>query len=131
MAKLLLDEATYQSLPQGKKPLFLFQWLQRLPETTRQCGKVELSEAQKQLEGQLRKLFLEPLGPPARRQLANCFTVIYQTGKSFSLHETINKCCDTLRMKADETGGSLGSKLIAIEVLGGLFEQLGGMVKLV
>ena len=40
MAKLLFDEATYQSLAQGKKPLFLFQWLQRLPETIRQCGKV-------------------------------------------------------------------------------------------
>lgn len=43
MAKLLFDEVTYQSLPQGKKPLFLFQWLQRLPETIRQCGKVCLT----------------------------------------------------------------------------------------
>jgi len=42
MGKLLFDETTYQSLPQTKKPLFLFQWLQRLPEIIRQSDKVTL-----------------------------------------------------------------------------------------
>lgn len=40
MGKLLFDEVTYQSLAQGKKTLFLFQWLHRLPETIRQFEKV-------------------------------------------------------------------------------------------
>jgi len=71
----------------------------------------ELAQSQKQLEGQLKKLFQEPLGPPARRQLANCFAMLYKTGKSFTLNETINRCCDTLKTKTDEAGTSLNNKL--------------------
>ncbi|KAL5463198.1 hypothetical protein EMCRGX_G032077 [Ephydatia muelleri] len=123
---MLLDEAVYQSLPESKKALYLHQWLQGLPQVISDTPKAELKDKQKLLVGQLQAQLNAALGPPLRTALAQAFVTLYSMGDTFSLHDTIGKCCDIIRARED-VGVSSTNKLTCIECLGALFEHHGRM----
>ena len=67
----------------------------------------ELKSKQKALVSQLQPLLYESLGPPLRCSLGQSFVALYESGETFSMHDTIGKCCDVLRAKEDSaTAGS-------------------------
>lgn len=66
----------------------------------------ELKSKQKELLGQLQSQLSASLGPPLRSCLAQAFVTLYEVGDSYSLHETVSRCCDVVRVKED-SGSSL------------------------
>eukprot|EP00731_Ephydatia_muelleri_P027849 Em0019g722a len=110
---MLLDEAVYQSLPESKKALYLHQWLQGLPQVISDTPKAELKDKQKLLVGQLQAQLNAALGPPLRTALAQAFVTLYSMGDTFSLHDTIGKCCDIIRARED-VGVSSTNKLRSV-----------------
>ena len=109
----------------------------------------ELKRSQKQLVAQLQRQLQSSRGPPIHSCLGQAFVALYLVGDTFSLHETLGKCCDVVKMKEDAAAGPSNNKLYvyhyvimrevcnnlslftnraAIECLGALFRQHGRMV---
>jgi len=124
---LLLEEEQCRSLPEERRVLYILQWLQGLPPAIRTAPKEELKLKQKELVRQLYSQLQGSLGPPLRSCLARVFVALYEAGETFSMHETVGKCCDIVRSK-DE--GPSTNKLTAIECLGSIFQRHGRMVSL-
>ena len=64
----------------------------------------ELKSKEKALISQLQPLLYAMLGPPLRCFLGQVFVALYEAGLTFSMHDTIGKCCDILRGKDDSAG---------------------------
>ena len=125
---LLLDEAALASLPEIQRPVFLYEWLRDLEQCLPAAPRQEVKEKQKALVAQLMGLIQNGgcAGPPARRLVAKCLTILFTVGDTFLLFDTINKCNDLLKNK-DDSPSFLPSRLAAICVLGHMYETLGRM----
>ena len=135
---LLLDEESCKKLSAEKQVLCVLQWLQSLPQTIRNTSKVgtwwrncdvnvcvlivwctvpspraqeELKRAQKQLVAQLQSRLYASLGPPLRSCLGQAFVSLYAVGDTFSLSDTLGKCCDIVKAKEDAAAGPSNNKL--------------------
>lgn len=71
----------------------------------------ELKLTQKQLVAQLQARLYVSLGPPLHSCLGQAFVTLYAVGDTFSLHDTLGKCCDVIRMKEDAAAGPSNNKL--------------------
>ena len=109
----------------------------------------EFKRSQKQLVAQLQQQLQASLGPPLHTCLGQAFVALYSVGDTFSMHESLGKCCDIIKMKEDAAAGPSNTKLYvisvrlctfqsffsdvyraAIECLGAIFQQHGRMVRI-
>ncbi|KAI1237778.1 HEAT repeat-containing protein 5A, partial [Lamprotornis superbus] len=84
----------------------------------------DIRENQKKLVEQLTSLLNNSPGPPTRRLLAKNLAVLYSTGDTFSVYQTIDKCNELIRSK-DDSPSYLPTKLAAVVCLGYLYKKLG------
>uniref|UniRef100_A0A8C5TA83 HEAT repeat-containing protein 5A n=1 Tax=Malurus cyaneus samueli TaxID=2593467 RepID=A0A8C5TA83_9PASS len=117
---LLLNEEAYNQLGEFQKAEFIFEWLQFLEKLL----PADIRENQKQLVEQLTSLLNNSPGPPTRRLLAKNLAVLYSTGDTFSVYQTIDKCNELIRSK-DDSPSYLPTKLAAVVCLGYLYKKLG------
>lgn len=61
----------------------------------------DIRENQKKLVEQLTSLLNNAPGPPTRRLVAKNLAVLYSTGDTFSVYQTIEKCNELIRSKDD------------------------------
>lgn len=71
----------------------------------------ELKPIQKQLVAQLQAQLHVSLGPPLHPCLGQAFVALYAVGDTFSLHDTLGKCCDVVKMKEETAAGPSNNKL--------------------
>uniref|UniRef100_A0A8C3DVH7 HEAT repeat-containing protein 5A n=1 Tax=Corvus moneduloides TaxID=1196302 RepID=A0A8C3DVH7_CORMO len=117
---LLLNEEAYNQLGEFQKAEFIFAWLQFLEKLL----PADIRENQKKLVEQLTSLLNNSPGPPTRRLLAKNLAVLYSTGDTFSVYQTIDKCNELIRSK-DDSPSYLPTKLAAVVCLGYLYKRLG------
>jgi len=70
----------------------------------------DIKENQKKLVEQLTSLLNNSPGPPTRRLVAKNLAVLYSTGDTFSVFQTIEKCNELIRSK-DDSPSYLPTKL--------------------
>ncbi|NXU85584.1 HTR5A protein, partial [Xiphorhynchus elegans] len=121
---LLLNEEAYNQLGEFQKAEFIFEWLQFLEKLLPVTSRADIRENQKKLVEQLTSLLNKSPGPPTRRLLAKNLAVIYSTGDTFSVYQTIDKCNELIRSK-DDSPSYLPTKLAAVVCLGYLYKKLG------
>ncbi|NXY28372.1 HTR5A protein, partial [Pomatorhinus ruficollis] len=121
---LLLNEEAYNQLGEFQKAEFIFEWLQFLEKLLPVTSRAEIRENQKTLVEQLTSLLNNSPGPPTRRLLAKNLAVLYSTGDTFSVYQTIDKCNELIRSK-DDSPSYLPTKLAAVVCLGYLYKKLG------
>ncbi|KAJ7406069.1 hypothetical protein WISP_136143 [Willisornis vidua] len=121
---LLLNEEAYNQLGGFQKAEFIFEWLQFLEKLLPVTSRADIRENQKKLVEQLTSLLNNSPGPPTRRLLAKNLAVIYSTGDTFSVYQTIDKCNELIRSK-DDSPSYLPTKLAAVVCLGYLYKKLG------
>ncbi|NXC92816.1 HTR5A protein, partial [Certhia familiaris] len=121
---LLLNEEAYNQLGEFQKPEFIFEWLQFLEKLLPVTSRADIRENQKKLVEQLISLLNNSPGPPTRRLLAKNLAVLYSTGDTFSVYQTIDKCNELIRSK-DDSPSYLPTKLAAVVCLGYLYKKLG------
>ncbi|NXB73606.1 HTR5A protein, partial [Donacobius atricapilla] len=121
---LLLNEEAYNQLGEFQKAEFIFEWLQFLEKILPVTSRAEIRENQKKLVEQLTSLLNNSPGPPTRRLLAKNLAVLYSTGDTFSVYQTIDKCNELIRSK-DDSPSYLPTKLAAVVCLGYLYKKLG------
>uniref|UniRef100_A0A8C5T9Z1 HEAT repeat-containing protein 5A n=1 Tax=Malurus cyaneus samueli TaxID=2593467 RepID=A0A8C5T9Z1_9PASS len=121
---LLLNEEAYNQLGEFQKAEFIFEWLQFLEKLLPVTSRADIRENQKQLVEQLTSLLNNSPGPPTRRLLAKNLAVLYSTGDTFSVYQTIDKCNELIRSK-DDSPSYLPTKLAAVVCLGYLYKKLG------
>ncbi|NWT66279.1 HTR5A protein, partial [Prunella himalayana] len=121
---LLLNEEAYNQLGEFQKAEFIFQWLQFLEKLLPVTSRADIRENQKKLVEQLTSLLNNSPGPPTRRLLAKNLAVLYSTGDTFSVFQTVDKCNELIRSK-DDSPSYLPTKLAAVVCLGYLYKKLG------
>ncbi|NXA31663.1 HTR5A protein, partial [Eudromia elegans] len=121
---LLLNEEAYNQLGEFQKAEFIFEWLQFLEKLLPVTSKADIRENQKKLVEQLTFLLNNSPGPPTRRLIAKNLAVLYSTGDTFSVYQTIDKCNELIRSK-DDSPSYLPTKLAAVVCLGYLYKKLG------
>ncbi|NXJ17877.1 HTR5A protein, partial [Dicrurus megarhynchus] len=121
---LLLNEEAYNQLGEFQKAEFIFAWLQFLEKLLPVTSRADIRENQKKLVEQLTSLLNNSPGPPTRRLLAKNLAVLYSTGDTFSVYQTIDKCNELIRSK-DDSPSYLPTKLAAVVCLGYLYKKLG------
>ncbi|NXA51387.1 HTR5A protein, partial [Nothocercus julius] len=121
---LLLNEEAYNQLGEFQKAEFIFEWLQFLEKLLPVASKADIRENQKKLVEQLTSLLNNSPGPPTRRLIAKNLAVLYSTGDTFSVYQTIDKCNELIRSK-DDSPSYLPTKLAAVVCLGYLYKKLG------
>ncbi|NXE59375.1 HTR5A protein, partial [Calcarius ornatus] len=121
---LLLNEEAYNQLGDFQKAEFIFEWLQFLEKLLPVTSRADIRENQKKLVEQLTSLLNNSPGPPTRRLLAKNLAVLYSTGDTFSVYQTIDKCNELIRSK-DDSPSYLPTKLAAVVCLGYLYKKLG------
>ncbi|NWW65189.1 HTR5A protein, partial [Ifrita kowaldi] len=121
---LLLNEEAYNQLGEFQKAEFIFAWLQFLEKLLPATSRADIRENQKKLVEQLTSLLNNSPGPPTRRLLAKNLAVLYSTGDTFSVYQTIDKCNELIRSK-DDSPSYLPTKLAAVVCLGYLYKKLG------
>uniref|UniRef100_A0A8C3LRR6 HEAT repeat-containing protein 5A n=1 Tax=Chrysolophus pictus TaxID=9089 RepID=A0A8C3LRR6_CHRPC len=120
---LLLNEE-YNLLDEHQKAEFIFEWLQFLEKLLPVTSRTDIKENQKKLVEQLTSLLNNSPGPPTRRLVAKNLAVLYSTGDTFSVYQTIEKCNELIRSK-DDSPSYLPTKLAAVVCLGYLYKKLG------
>lgn len=110
---LLLNEETYNQLGEFQKAEFIFAWLQFLEKLLPVTSRADIRENQKKLVEQLTSLLNNSPGPPTRRLLAKNLAVLYSTGDTFSVYQTIDKCNELIRSK-DDSPSYLPTKLLKV-----------------
>ena len=108
---LLLNEEEYNQLGEYQKAEFIFEWLQFLEKLLPVTSKTDIKENQKKLVEQLTSLLNNSPGPPTRRLVAKNLAVLYSTGDTFSVFQTIEKCNELIRSK-DDSPSYLPTKLL-------------------
>ncbi|KAM9380886.1 HEAT repeat-containing protein 5A [Phaethornis superciliosus] len=121
---LLLNEEAYGQLGEFQKAEFVFEWLQFLEKLLPVTSKADIRENQKKLVEQLTSLLNNSPGPPTRRLVAKNLAVLYSTGETLSVYQTIDKCNELIRSK-DDSPSYLPTKLAAVVCLGSLYKKLG------
>ncbi|XP_052550652.1 HEAT repeat-containing protein 5A isoform X1 [Tympanuchus pallidicinctus] len=121
---LLLNEEKYNQLDEHQKAEFIFEWLQYLEKLLPVTSRTDIKENQKKLVEQLTSLLNNSPGPPTRRLVAKNLAVLYSTGDTFSVYQTIEKCNELIRSK-DDSPSYLPTKLAAVVCLGYLYKKLG------
>lgn len=121
---LLLNEEAYNQLGEFQKAEFIFEWLQFLEKLLPVTSRADIRENQKKLVEQLTSLLNNSPGPPTRRLLAKNLAVLYSSGDTFSVYQTIDKCNELIRSK-DDSPSYLPTKLAAVVCLGYLYKKLG------
>ncbi|NXU78909.1 HTR5A protein, partial [Oreotrochilus melanogaster] len=121
---LLLNEEAYGQLGEFQKAEFVFEWLQFLERLLPVTSKADIRENQKKLVEQLTSLLNNSPGPPTRRLVAKNLAVLYSTGDTLSVYQTIDKCNELIRSK-DDSPSYLPTKLAAVVCLGSLYKKLG------
>ncbi|XP_068254799.1 HEAT repeat-containing protein 5A isoform X4 [Nyctibius grandis] len=121
---LLLNEEAYNQLGEFQKAEFIFEWLQFLEKLLPVTSRADIRENQKKLVEQLTSLLNNSPGPPTRRLIAKNLAVLYSTGETFSVYQTIDKCNELIRSK-DDSPSYLPTKLAAVVCLGYLYKKLG------
>ncbi|NXE45117.1 HTR5A protein, partial [Casuarius casuarius] len=121
---LLLNEEAYKQLGEFQKAEFIFEWLQFLEKLLPATSRADIRENQKKLVEQLTSLLNNSPGPPTRRLVAKNLAVLYSTGDTFSVYQTIDKCNELIRSK-DDSPSYLPTKLAAVVCLGYLYKKLG------
>ncbi|XP_061223599.1 HEAT repeat-containing protein 5A isoform X3 [Neopsephotus bourkii] len=121
---LLLNEEAYNQLGEFQKAEFIFEWLQFLEKLLPVTSRADIRENQKKLVEQLTSLLNNSPGPPTRRLVAKNLAVLYSTGDTFSVYQTIDKCNELIRSK-DDSPSYLPTKLAAVVCLGYLYKKLG------
>ncbi|XP_015720420.1 HEAT repeat-containing protein 5A isoform X2 [Coturnix japonica] len=121
---LLLNEEEYNQLGEYQKAEFIFEWLQFLEKLLPVTSRTDIKENQKKLVEQLTSLLNNSPGPPTRRLVAKNLAVLYSTGDTFSVYQTIEKCNELIRSK-DDSPSYLPTKLAAVVCLGYLYKKLG------
>ncbi|XP_067152803.1 HEAT repeat-containing protein 5A isoform X5 [Apteryx mantelli] len=121
---LLLNEEAYNQLGEFQKAEFIFEWLQFLQKLLPVTSRADIRENQKKLVEQLTSLLNNSPGPPTRRLVAKNLAVLYSTGDTFSVYQTIDKCNELIRSK-DDSPSYLPTKLAAVVCLGYLYKNLG------
>ncbi|XP_061319459.1 HEAT repeat-containing protein 5A isoform X5 [Pezoporus flaviventris] len=121
---LLLNEEAYKQLGEFQKAEFIFEWLQFLEKLLPVTSRADIRENQKKLVEQLTSLLNNSPGPPTRRLVAKNLAVLYSTGDTFSVYQTIDKCNELIRSK-DDSPSYLPTKLAAVVCLGYLYKKLG------
>ncbi|NXJ79299.1 HTR5A protein, partial [Trogon melanurus] len=121
---LLLNEEAYNQLGEFQKAEFIFEWLQFLEKLLPATSRADIRENQKKLVEQLTSLLNNSPGPPTRRLVAKNLAVLYSTGDTFSVYQTIDKCNELIRSK-DDSPSYLPTKLAAVVCLGYLYKKLG------
>lgn len=110
---LLLNEEAYNQLGEFQKAEFIFEWLQFLEKLLPVTSRADIRENQKKLVEQLTSLLNNSPGPPTRRLLAKNLAVLYSTGDTFSVYQTIDKCNELIRSK-DDSPSYLPTKLLKV-----------------
>ncbi|XP_015270694.1 PREDICTED: HEAT repeat-containing protein 5A [Gekko japonicus] len=121
---LLLNEDIYSQLGEVQKAEFIFEWLRYLEKLLPATSRADIREKQNKLIEQLTSLLTSSPGPPARQLIAKNLTIIYSSGDTFSVHQTIDKCNELIRSK-DDSPSYLPTKLAAVVCLGYLYKKLG------
>ncbi|XP_077179159.1 HEAT repeat-containing protein 5A isoform X2 [Paroedura picta] len=121
---LLLNEEVYKQLGEVQKAEFAFEWLRFLEKLLPSTSRADIREKQTKLIEQLTSLLTSSPGPPARQLIAKNLTIIYSSGDTFSVHQTIDKCNELIRSK-DDSPSYLPTKLAAVACLGHLYKKLG------
>uniref|UniRef100_A0A670I8P6 HEAT repeat-containing protein 5A n=1 Tax=Podarcis muralis TaxID=64176 RepID=A0A670I8P6_PODMU len=116
----LLNKEAYNQLGEFQKAEFVFEWLRFLEKLL----PADIKEKQSKLVEQLISLLTSSPGPPARQLIAKNLAIIYSTGDTFSVHQTIDKCNELIRSK-DDSPSYLPTKLAAVVCLGYLYKKLG------
>uniref|UniRef100_A0A8C3GDS8 HEAT repeat containing 5A n=1 Tax=Cairina moschata TaxID=8855 RepID=A0A8C3GDS8_CAIMO len=98
---LLLNEEEYNQLGEYQKSEFIFEWLRFLEKLLPVTSRADIRENQKKLVEQLTSLLNNAPGPPTRRLVAKNLAVLYSTGDTFSVYQTIEKCNELIRSKDD------------------------------
>ncbi|XP_037078584.1 HEAT repeat-containing protein 5B-like [Pollicipes pollicipes] len=124
---LLLNEAALKQIPEGKRSVFVFEWLRFLDKVLVAAQKTDIKECHKKLVEQLTQQLSEAPGPPTRKLLARCLATLFSIGDTFLLFDTVNKCNDILRNK-DDSPSYLATKLAAVSCIGAMYSKLGRMM---
>ncbi|KAI6068446.1 HEAT repeat-containing protein 5A isoform X5 [Aix galericulata] len=124
LSSLLLNEEEYNQLGEYQKSEFIFEWLRFLEKLLPVTSRADIRENQKKLVEQLTSLLNNAPGPPTRRLVAKNLAVLYSTGDTFSVYQTIEKCNELIRSK-DDSPSYLPTKLAAVVCLGYLYKKLG------
>ncbi|XP_053140311.1 HEAT repeat-containing protein 5A isoform X2 [Hemicordylus capensis] len=121
---LLLNEEVYNHLGELQKAEFVFEWLRFLEKLLPATSRADIREKQTKLVEQLILLLTSSPGPPARQLIAKNLAILYSSGDTFSVHQTIDKCNELIRSK-DDSPSYLPTKLAAVVCLGYLYKKLG------
>ena len=119
---LTLNEEALQTMPETKRPVFIYSWLRRLERNLNTVNRQDVKEAQKTLVAQLMaEVTGGSPGPPTRQLVAQCMATLFSVGDTFLLFDTINKCNDILKVK-DDSPAVLPSRLAATVVVGTMYQ---------
>lgn len=121
---LSLNEEAFNQLGDLQKAEFAFEWLRFLEKLLPATSRADIKEKQRHLVEQLTSLLTSSPGPPARQLIAKNLAVLYSSGDTFSVHQTIDKCNELIRSK-DDSPSYLPTKLAAVVCLGYLYKKLG------
>ncbi|XP_067390454.1 HEAT repeat-containing protein 5A [Emydura macquarii macquarii] len=121
---LLLNEEAYNQLGEFQKTEFIFEWLRFLEKLLPVTSRADVREKQKKLVEQLLSLLNSSPGPPTRRLIAKNLAILYSTGDTFSVYQTVDRCNELIRSK-DDSPSYLPTKLAAVVCLGYLYKKLG------
>jgi len=125
---LLLNEDVLGKLPEPRRSIFIYEWLQSLIKVLPKCTKEEIKTNQKRIVEQIMSQVQHGSpGPPVRKSLAVAMTTLFTVGDAFLLFDTINKCNDILKSKEDSPS-ILNNKLAATVMAGVMYERLGRMM---
>ncbi|UJR09975.1 hypothetical protein I4U23_014199 [Adineta vaga] len=119
---LILNEEALKSLPENKRPVFIYEWLCFLNKVLAAAQKNDIRECQPRIVEQLMQQVQYGPGPPIRTLIGRNLATVFSVGDPFPLFNTVNRCNDTLKSK-DEV-----AKLATVVVIGALYERLGRLV---
>lgn len=123
---LILNEEALSKIPEAKKSLFVYEWLQFLENVLIAAQKNDIKDCQKKIVEQLMAQIHASPGPPIRQLIGQCLATLFSVGDAFLLFDTINKLNDILKNR-DDSAGFLMTRLASITTLGCLYERLGRM----
>ncbi|CAF2246902.1 unnamed protein product [Rotaria magnacalcarata] len=119
---LILNEEALNSLPENKRPVFIYEWLCFLNKVLVAAQKNDIRECQPRIVEQLMQQVQYGPGPPIRTLIGRNLATLFSVGDPFPLFNTVNRCNEVLKSK-DET-----AKLATVVVIGALYERLGRLV---
>ncbi|CAI5452193.1 unnamed protein product [Caenorhabditis angaria] len=125
---LVLNEEAFESCPEQKRSIFIYEWLRYLDRILPITQREDLKNVKQTLISQLESRLYQQNGPPTRKLISRCIARVYSlSGDTSSLLTTINSCNDTLKVK-DESPKQVQAKLAALSCLSALYDTMGRLV---